>query len=249
MVLILKYSWVSCIISPLDCFSWFSYLVSLLYSGDFPHVFPDPWWSFLLNNKAFNFWWDALWSLVLAISIPQFCEIGLNPGQSLGPQISTQGGQSLEFFTFSRKKFSTLLHETWHWFLINCVLRGKGLGMSLSCLQWVNNYSYVQLCTSSFLYYVPHIPLIFIFIYSISVTKPLSLHLSAPGDRVLDHLYSVYVDGRGKLKVVGLDFQLFVSLLHPCPTSVFFFLDNFLTSSVSNVSKSCALLGFQSHRN
>lgn len=94
----------------LDFFSWFVYLSSFLYSGDFLHMFPDPWWLFLFNNKALKFWLEALWSLVLAMSTPHSCGIGPNDGQSLWPQISMQRCQSLESFNFSRKKFSTLLH-------------------------------------------------------------------------------------------------------------------------------------------
>lgn len=191
----------------LDLFSWFAYLASLLHSGDFPHMFPDPWWPFLFNSKALKFWLEALWSLVLSVSNSHSCEIGLNDGQSLRPQISMQGGQSLESFNFSRKKFSTLLHAA-------CPLVSNHLYKVAQVLGSVCHV-YSGLVITLIFNYVPHpystMCLIFQWFYLyysiLSMTKPLYLSLSVPGDKVPDHLYSVCGSGRGKLKVLNIDCQ------------------------------------------
>lgn len=198
----------------LDYFSWFAFLASLLHSGDFPHMFPDPWQSFLFSNKSLKFWLEALWSLLLAMNTYHSCEISPNDGQSLRPQISMQGGQCLESFNFSRKKFSTLLHGAS--LLVSNHLYKVEQVLGSVC------HVYSGLVIILIFNYVPHpcssMCLIFWWFYLhssiLSVTKPLYLSLSVLRDKV--HLYSVCGNGRGKLKVLIIESQL-VFCIPPLP--------------------------------
>ena len=47
-----------------------------------------------------------------------------------------------------------------HILSVICVWWGRGLRVTLSCILWVNNYSYFQVCASFLLYYVPFVPVI-----------------------------------------------------------------------------------------